>query len=154
MQRFAALALVVGALIMLGACPNPFSSSDSDSDSGSDSSPSYAEINLNTDYTGQSIASGGFRYYTFAAGSSAQHTIRVTNLSSDIVWHLFETRAAADNGGSIDAIKSGNSASSTGDEVLTATLRPGTTYWLVVCEEDEAGSSSFDLRVDNFAGFI
>lgn len=134
-------ALVIGVslmtLLMAGAC-----------DLSGDDSDGYLEIRLNTDYTDQSIESSSWRDYTFTAGSSLFHIIRVTNLQSDMYWELYDDRDEADLGGE-EIIRGDDNFLNTGDEVQTVALTPGRQYWLTVYEAGRAGNSSFDLKIEN-----
>lgn len=138
MRKFLIIGISLSALLMLGACGLL---GDDDDDNG------YREIELNTDYTNQAVESGLWRDYTFISGSSASHTIRVTNLQSDILWEIYDNQDDADIGS--NEIFFSDDSFTTGDEILTVSLTPDTRYWLVVYEDDDLGDSSFDLRVDN-----
>ncbi len=99
------------------------------------------EIELNTDYTGESITALDDERYTFIAGSTADHTVSVTNVASDVSLDVFSDEfvmviAASDSSGLANEIAN------------VSLLTPGDRYWLRVDELDNV-DSSFDLRIDN-----
>lgn len=136
MKNLLLLIISLTVLLLLGAC-------DTD-----DSGVVFTEVQLNTDYPNQSIGSFSERYYTFVSGASAAHTIAVTNLQSDMSWDLYDNRTDAELFSNNIVIFSDDSLT-TGDEIKAISLTPGTQYFLVVFEQDDSGSSSFDLRISN-----
>lgn len=105
----------------------------------------FQSIALDQEYTDQSLSANGERFYTFTATKTG-HGISVSQLTVAADWYLFADSSAASSvatGSAID--QSTNSGTTTESKTVTG-LTVGTTYYLVV-DEQENKAGSFTLQV-------
>lgn len=122
------IVLVAAALAALAGCELFLAPQNE----GSPSDP--VVIYVGVPYQG-SIAGWGTSYYTFVPFATGSHTIALTSTDSDLGWDLYDS--------TWDWITGCDDWGFAADEIATAGLTEGQTYYLSVDEYDwEAGNFS------------
>ena len=110
---------------------------------GSSDTISTQALAVGTSLTNVPISAFGTHFYNFVAAGNGTHTVRLTNLGSDMEWTLF-TNPSYSNPGIID---SQDNFFDNSDEIgPTVSLTSGVTYYLAIDEWDSV-ASQYDLQV-------
>ena len=137
-KRYLKLGALAAVIAVLGSCVLIV-----DSNGGS----LFTDIQVGTEYTGQSIGANESNYYAFVAGSnpSGVHNIAVSSMTTSTDWYLYESQTSATTGGT--SVQSSENAG-TANDTANAQLTPGKTYYLVV-KEKEGKTGSYTLNITN-----
>lgn len=101
------------------------------------------DITVGTWYLNLAIESFGTNYYTFLAAGTAAHTIRLTNMASDLSWTLFTNPYLDDP----DILAECDEYWYSADEIAsTPVLTAGHRYYIAVDEWDYT-AGTFNLQV-------